>query len=69
MEGIHTLKELIQKEDYMEKLDLKNAYLSIAIVKNQGHFLRFMGKGTKYQFCSLLFGLALVPLVIWDSRV
>ena len=63
MEGIHTLKELIQKGDYMGKIDLKDAYLSIPIAKSHRNYLRFLWKGIKYQFSSLPFGLATAPLV------
>lgn len=34
MESIHMLKDLLRKGDYMAKIDLKNAYLTVPVWKN-----------------------------------
>ena len=53
-----SLKDVIQKGDFMGKLDLKDAYLSVPIAKEHQKFLKFTWKGQPYQFESLPFGLA-----------
>ncbi len=45
----------------MCKIDLKDAYFHIQIVKRHRKFLRFAFQGKAYQYCVLPFGLALVP--------
>ena len=43
MEGIHTLKSLLQKGDWLVKIYLKDAYFSVLISKEQRKFLCFPG--------------------------
>ena len=47
----------------MAKLDLKDAYFTILIHKEDKAFLKFSFKGKIYQFKCLLFGLACAPWV------
>ncbi|KAK3094975.1 hypothetical protein FSP39_008608 [Pinctada imbricata] len=62
MEGFLTVKNLIQKGDYMVKVDLKDAYLSILIHEDHRKYLRFLNsEGQTLQFRSLPFGLASGP--------
>ena len=61
MESIGSLKDVIQKGDFMGKLDLKDAYLSVPIAQEHRKYLRFAWKGRYYQFRSLPFGLASAP--------
>ena len=63
MEGIHTLKSLLQKEDWLVKIDLKDAYFSVPISKEQRKFLCFQFRDRFYQFNCLPFGLASAPWV------
>lgn len=58
MEGLPLLKSLIQRNDWMVKVDLKDAYFCVTIHQEQQKFLRFQWEGTLYQFCCLPFGLA-----------
>jgi len=51
MEGIPSLKGILQRNDYMGKVDLQGAYL------------KFHWKGKNYRFQSLPFGLAAAPRV------
>ena len=63
MEGIHTLKDLLRKGDWLAKIDLKDAFFSIPIHTNHQKFLRFVFKGKTYQFNYLPFGLSSAPWV------
>ncbi|XP_048259405.1 uncharacterized protein LOC125384396 [Haliotis rufescens] len=61
MESLSLLKDVIQENAYMCKLDLKDAYFSIPIARHQRKFLRFQWKGRLFQFLCLPFGLAPAP--------
>ena len=63
MEGLHTLPDLIQPEDWMIKLDLKDAYLQVPIHVEQQHLLQFRWELKTYQFQCLPFGLTSAPRV------
>ena len=41
MEGLQNLKYMLQKGDYMCKLDLKDAHFSVALEKDSRQFVRF----------------------------
>ena len=47
MEGIHTLRDLVNPEDWLAKVDLKDA---IPIHKSHHKYLKFMYQGKHYQF-------------------
>ena len=61
MESIASLKDVIQKGDFMGKLDLKDAYLSVPIAKEHQNFLKFTWESQPYQFESLSSGLSSAP--------
>ena len=63
MEGIHMLKDLLRKGDFMVKIDLKDAYFTVPVWQNHQKFLRFLWKETMYEFACLPFGLASAPRV------
>lgn len=58
MESIASVKDILLPNDYLVKMDLKDAYLSIPIHKEHRKYLRCQWKGQNYQFRSLPFGLA-----------
>ena len=57
MEGLHILPDLIQAQDWMIKMDLKDAYLQVPIHKEHQHLLQFQWNGKIFQFHCLPFGL------------
>ena len=61
MEDIHCVKDLLNRGDYMCKLDLKDAYLSVPIAQCHRKYLKFAWQGTVYQYNVLPFGLATAP--------
>ena len=61
MEGIHMLRDLFKKGDFLVKLDLKDAYLTIPVWKAHQLFLHFLWKGSLVEFPCLPFGLATAP--------
>ena len=63
MEGIHMLRDLLKKGDYMVKLDLKDAYFTVPIWVKHQKFLRFFWKENRFEFACLPFGLASAPRV------
>jgi hypothetical protein len=64
MEGIHTLKNLLKQNDWMTKVDLKDAYFAIPIHPTDRKFLRFSVQDHSYQFTCLPFRLSCAPWII-----
>ena len=60
MEWINALWDILQK-DWVGKLDLLDAYLTVPIHHKDRKYLKFHWKGQSYQFRSLPFGLATAP--------
>jgi len=58
MESIHLLKDLLRKEDYLIKIDLKDAYLTVPIWQKHQRYLRFLWRDSLLEFACLPFGLA-----------
>ena len=63
MESIHMLKDLIRKDDYLVKVDLKDAYLTVPIWEKHQKYLRFLWRDSLLEFACLPFGLASAPRV------
>ena len=61
MEGVSTVKQLIRKGDFMAKLDLKDAYLTIPMHPVNHVWLCFKWGGKTFEFVSLPFGLSSAP--------
>jgi len=61
MEGSHLLKSLVIEGDYFVKVDLKDAYFTVAIHPDHTKYLKFRWKGVIYMFTSLPLGLASAP--------
>ena len=63
MEGMSTLRELLKTNDWMAKIDLKDAYFTIQMHPTHQPFLRFMVNQQHYQFTCFLFSLSCAPWV------
>lgn len=63
MEGIHSLRDLLRPNDWLGKIDLKDAYFVVPIWENHQKFLRFLWKGSLMEFACLPFGLASAPRI------
>ena len=63
MEGVPALRELLDKNDYICKLDLKDAYVVMPIHENSRDYLTFFHQGVVYKYKSLAFGLNVSPQV------
>ena len=60
MESVRTAKSLLQREDWLVKLDLKDAYLTPMHQEHQ-KFLKFRWHNQSWQFKVLPFGLSSAP--------
>ena len=63
MEPIQSVLLSVRQGDWMASIDLKEAYLQVLVHPASRHFLRFMFRGTVYQFKALSFGLSTAPQV------
>lgn len=63
MEGERAARDLIRKSNWMVSIDLKDAYLSVPIHQDHRKYLRFLWKGTTFEFQCLPFGLSSAPRV------
>lgn len=63
MEGINMLKDLLLEKDWMASIDLKDAYLSVAVAMEHRKYLRFAWAEQTYEFQCLPFGLSSAPRV------
>lgn len=63
MEGIPNVVDLLQPNDFMVKLDLKDAYFGIKMSENDREYLKFRWQNQLYRFRVAPFGLGSVPRV------
>ena len=58
MEGLHTIQQLIRRDDLITKVDLSDFYVHFLIGDADCRYMRFMREGKKYQCIGMPFGLA-----------
>ncbi|XP_022806778.1 uncharacterized protein LOC111343852 [Stylophora pistillata] len=61
IEGLEAVRKLIQSGDFIMKLDLQDAYLSVPIHNSHKKYLRFVFQGITYELQCLPFGLSSAP--------
>ena len=61
MDTLNTVIKLIEKDCYMASINLKDAYYSVSITPADRKYLRFMWRGSLFQFTCLLNGLSCAP--------
>lgn len=61
MESVRMVKAIMQREDWLLKLDLKHAYLSAPIHNDHQKYLQFRWDHRTWQFRALPFGLSSAP--------
>ena len=60
---LHLLKDLLRRNEFMCKVDLKDAYFCVPLQRNHQTFLRFQWKGYIYEFLCPCFGLDQAPRI------
>ena len=58
IKGLFLLKEILRKNDYMWKIDLKDASFAVPIHSSSQKYIRFKWKGNLYQFLWICLGLS-----------
>ena len=48
MEGLHTIQQLIRRNNYITKVDLSDFYMHFLISKADCRYMRFMSDGRKF---------------------
>ena len=63
IEGLHSLKFLLQEDCIFYKINLNDAYFSIPLHELSKIFVRFLWPGSLYELLCLWFGLVLTPRI------
>ena len=61
MEGLYCLKFLLEQDNLVCKIDLKEAYFSVPLNKKSQIFVRFPWSGNLYELLCQCFGLEPAP--------
>lgn len=61
MEGIQVVRDVLQRQDWLTRIDLKDAYLAVPICQEHRKYLRFIWANQAYEFQCLPFGLSTAP--------
>ena len=61
MEGLHTIQQLIRRNDLITKVDLSNFCMHFRISQADGRYMQLMWEGKKYWCIDMPFGLSLAP--------
>ena len=61
MEGLHTVAQMLRRNDYMTKIDISDFYHHFLLQQQDSRYMRFMWEGVKYECIGMPFGLAPAP--------
>ena len=61
MEGLHTVAQMLRRNDYMTKIDISDFYHHFLLCRQDSKVMRFMCEGVKYECIGMPFGLAPAP--------
>ena len=61
IKGLYCLKFLLEQNDFLCKIDLKNVYFAIPLSKQSSKHVRFKCSGNLYKFLRFCFGLEPAP--------
>ena len=61
MERLHTIHQLLCRNDYITKVDLSDFYMHFLIGQADRRYMRFIREGRKFQCIGMPFGLAQAP--------
>ena len=64
MEGIKTVRHTVRKGDFLAKVDLTDAFLTVPIFRGHSKYLRFRWGRNTFEFTCLPFGLSSSPRVL-----
>jgi hypothetical protein len=67
MKGVPILRDLIEAEDWMHKINLKDVYTVVPIHSESRQCLFFLHYGTVYQYKPLPFGMNVAPKIYPNS--
>ena len=63
MEHLDFVCDLVRQQDWFGSIDLSDAYFAIPIAENSRKYLKFVWKGTLYNYRVLVFGLSSAPRI------
>ena len=63
MEGMNTVQQLIRPNCWMASLDIRDAYLHVAIHRNSVDLLRFVCDGQHWRCRAMIFGASVAPRI------
>ena len=69
MEGLFLLKNILQRNDYMCNIDLKDAYFAFPLHSSSQKYIRFKWKRNLYQFLCVRFGLSSAPRILTKPMI
>jgi hypothetical protein len=64
LEGLHTVKDIVQKDDYIGSLDISKYYGHYAVHPEHRKYLRIVVDGKHYQYAGCPFGLSNLPFLV-----
>lgn len=63
MENLESVRFLVRKGDWLAKVDLKDAYFTVAVKESHHKYLRFRWKNRVFEFNCMAFGLSPAPRI------